>query len=100
MRLEKLPLKLTTGNVYQSCGNISGKKNADCTAGKSYVHGLGVDSTTFLGESVSRNRKSTENNFIVKMEFRRTHPSQSYFQKSLQAIACKIFIFSCKAFRM
>ena len=68
MRLERLPLKVTTGNDFQSCGNVGEKKSADCTAGKSYVHGLGVDSPTFLGESVTRNRKSTENNFIAKME--------------------------------
>ena len=68
MRLEKLPLKLTYGNGFQSCGNVSGKKNADCTAGKIYVHGLGVDSPTFFGESVSRNIKFTENNLIAKIE--------------------------------
>ena len=56
---------------------------------------LGVDSLKdFLGESVtSGNRKSrAENNFIAKMEgnARRTHPSQSYFKKFMQAKACKI----------
>ena len=68
MRYEGLPFKLTTGDDFQSYGNVSEKKNADCTAGKSYVHGFGVDSPTFHGEFVSSNRKSTENNFFAKME--------------------------------
>ena len=82
VRLERLPLKLTTDNDFQSYESISEKQSSDCTAGKHCQHGLGdnllfENSTVLLGESEDRNGKLLKNNYYGKVEGNLVRPIQA-----------------------
>ena len=73
MRLEKLPLKLTTGIDFQSYGIIREKQCSDYTAGKNHLNVLGdnllhEDSPTLCSVAVNWDEKSLENNHCTGIE--------------------------------
>ena len=82
VRLERLPLKLTTDNDFQSYAIISEKQSFNCTAVKHYLHGLGdnlliENSTVLHGESLDRNGKLLKNNYCSNMERNLVRPFQA-----------------------